>query len=257
MTQYQVEAILLAVRNWGEADRMVTLFSKEFGKITAIAYGARRPKNRLAGALQPFAIVDVALASAKSTASVRQCEVKHSFRELREDLTYMAYAMFITEIVTDLWPERQPEPALFELVPAAFSLLTQQNPRIVTLACIWQLLAIAGFCPEYKHCLKCGQAIVYPAFFDIEGGGSVCAGCGSGSRLRKISDPGGLFLERLLTLDWHNPGQFTVRGSALIEIEEILAAFLVLRLERPLKSLSFINLLNTTIPDKTAIKGEQ
>ena len=51
MSIYSTEAILLAVRNYGEADKIATLFSKDFGKISALAYGCRRPKSRMAGAM--------------------------------------------------------------------------------------------------------------------------------------------------------------------------------------------------------------
>mgnify|MGYP003882763495 CR=1 FL=1 len=236
---------------------MVTLFSQEYGKITAIAYGARRPKSRVAGTLQPFAVVDVELARAKGLPKIKQCVIIQSFRKLRADLAYMAYASLIAELVAILCPEQQPEPEVYDLVLAAFNLLQQRNPRVVTLACIWQLLALTGFYPQYKHCLQCGQEISFPAYFDAAEGGAVCLSCGATSKLPLLSQQAGEFLDRLINLNWRQPPSFTVTGAALIEVEKILAQYLLMRLERPLKSLTFLNLLHHASPDKSAPMWEQ
>jgi len=239
MGQYKVEAILLAVRNWDDADRMVTLFSREYGKITAMAYGARRTRSPLAGAVQPFIHADLVLATGKNVESIKQCEIKQPFRILREDLIAMAYATFLGELVAELWPEREAEPAVFELLLAALGLMGSRSPRICALACAWQLLALGGFRPEFGSCTSCGQPLTFPTYFSSAAGGSVCGDCGN-TGLLELSQEVSAFLDRLLRLEWSNPDHFSVTGAVLMQTERLLADFIGYRLDKSLKSMAFI-----------------
>lgn len=247
MGLYKCEAILLAVRDYDAAGRMVTLFSREYGKLAAAAYGARRPKSELAGCTQPFSHVDLVVAAGKGVDAIRQCSLRRSFRELRENLDSMAYAALLAELVAELWPEREPDPSAFDLLLAALTLLTTRNPRIAALAAALQLLALAGFRPEYGQCAACGQSLAWPARFDPDAGGAVCAGCAQ-PHLAVFAAEDRDFLDLLLGLDLAAPGHFTVSGAALVTAERLLADFLAWRLDRPLRSLAFIAAM---APDKT------
>ena len=76
MALYSTEAIIIGAKNWGETDRIITLLSPEKGLIKATAFGARRPKSQLAGALQLFNIVEIQLAAGERIDTVRQCSLK-------------------------------------------------------------------------------------------------------------------------------------------------------------------------------------
>ena len=98
MAQYQTEAVVLSVRNWGEADKMLRLFSRDHGKITAAAFGARRPKSPLASGLQMFHTVELSLSTGERVDTVRGCRLVHRFPHLETDLAAMAYASFIDSV---------------------------------------------------------------------------------------------------------------------------------------------------------------
>lgn len=239
MAQYQVEAILVAVRDWGESDKIVTLFSREQGKIIAFANGSRRPKSPLAGGMQMFTHLEVTLAPGKNCDSVKQCEIKHAFRHLQEDFNGMAYGAFIAELTSELCPERQPEPHVFDLLLEVLHILTVRNPRMVAMAWAWQLLSITGYSPEFENCTVCGQIVYFPAYFSFASGGCVCNHCehyGLPEVDKKISD----FITCLLHLDWRNPGCFTVNGTILMQTEKLLMGYLMHCLDKPLKSMEFI-----------------
>lgn len=240
MGQYKTEAILLAVRDFGDADRMVTLFSRELGKLTVMAYGARRPKSLLSGSVQPFVYADLSLTTGKNLDSIRQCDIRKPNREVREDLILMAYANFLAELVVELWPEREAEPAVLDLLLAVYRTLPARNPRITALAAAWQLLALAGFRPEQNQCVSCNAAVDYPARFDPRAGGAVCRNCSS-SECMEYTEEMKAFLEKLLKLDWEQPGHFSVSGTVLLQTEGLFKSFLNWHLDRPLKSLAFIS----------------
>ena len=247
MTQqpYITEALILSVRDMGEADRIAMLFSRDLGKLPAAAYGARRTRSRLAGSVQGFAHVEVSLLPGRSLESIGQCEVKRSFSELREELTLMTYASFLAELVSELWPERSPEPSAFDVLLGSLSLLSQRNPRLVSLAGAWQLLALAGYHPEYERCVNCGQVLALPAFFDACAGGGVCQVC-EHDGMQPLDDAVCGFVEHLLNVNWQNPQHFKVTGSSLLQAEKMLIEFIAHRIERPLKSVRFIQMMKGT-----------
>lgn len=241
--EYQTEAILLAARDWSAADRVVTLFSRDYGIVTAMVYGARKPKSKLGGALQPLSHLSLAMAAGRGMDSVKQCEVRTSFRSIREDLTRLAYANFVAELTTELWPERQSEPEVFDILLEIFNLLSARNSRIAALAGAWHLLVLAGFQPEYRQCLRCGRKLSFPAYFSFADGGGVCSSCRPPGAL-DFEQADRNFLEKVLALDLKQPGQFAVNAKTLICAEILLYGFVRHQLERPLKSLNFINRIN-------------
>lgn len=239
MAQYQAEAIVVAVRDWGDADKIVTLFSREYGKIIAFANGARRPKSPLASGMQLFTHVEVTLAPGKNSDSVKQCEIKHAFRKLQEDFVCLAYGAFIAELTAELSPERQPEPQIFDLLLEVLQIITLRNPRMVALAWAWQLLAIAGYYPELEHCTVCGQTISFPAYFNFASGGCICNQC-EHSGLPIINTNIKDFITSLLHINWANPNSFTVNGTTLMQTENLLMGYLGHCLDKPLRSMQFI-----------------
>lgn len=242
MAQYSTEAIILAVRNWGEADKIVTFFSKDLGKVPAAAYGCRRPKSSLAGGMQAFSHLQLEVLSGAHLDTIKQCETKTAFRHLREDLECMAYATFLAELVVETCPERHPEPHIYGLLLQAFTMLTQRNPRLVALAAAYQLLEYTGYQPSYQHCMICGTAIATDAFFSFEKGGAICANCKI-AELPVFPVKMQVFIQELLYLDWENPASFSINGAILMHTEKLLLGYLIFLLEKPLKSLAFIKQL--------------
>lgn len=246
MAQYQTEAIVVAVRDWGDADKIVTLFSREYGKITAFANGARRPKSPLAGGMQLFTHLEVTLAPGKNSDSVKQCEIKHAFRKIQEDFICMAYGAFIAELTAELCPERQPEPQVFDLLLEVFQVLTLRNPRMVALGWAWQLLAISGYYPDFSHCTHCGQSVTFPAYFSYASGGCVCANC-EHTNLPEISEQVRDFVTCLLHINWNQPACFTINGTILMQTENLLMGYLAHCLDRPLRSMNFIKQVSSVM----------
>lgn len=242
MAQYSTEAILLTVRNWGEADKIVTFFSKDLGKVPAAAYGCRRPKSSLAGGMQVFSHLELTVLSGTHLDTIKQCETITAFKHLREDLECMAYASFLTELVVEICPERHPEPRIYALMLKAFTTLAKRNPRLTVLAAAYQLLEYTGSQPSYQQCVVCGDPITVDAFFSFEKGGAVCANCKTEDSLdfsRKMQ----VFVQALLHLEWENPTPFTINGAILLHTEKLLLEYLTFLIEKPFKSLAFIRQL--------------
>jgi DNA repair protein RecO (recombination protein O) len=187
--------------------------------------------------------VEVVLSAGKNMDVIKQCDIKNAFKEVRENLDYMAYGALMLELVNELCPERQAEPLIFDLLLAGISQLSKHNPRLVAQAAAWQLLVLSGFGPQYERCVVCENALDNEAYFDVRQGGAVCKHCGDTSLL-PFSKAAQDFLCCLLQLDLASPKPFTVTGLALKQIEAILLHYVSVCLDKPLKSIAFINQLS-------------
>lgn len=109
MGQYSTEALILGIRNWGEADKIITLLSPQQGLIKAAAFGCRRTKSALAGSLQMFNQVEIQLKQGDKLDTIRGCSLLHSYRVMSTDFTAMAYGAFVAETASRLAIENFPK----------------------------------------------------------------------------------------------------------------------------------------------------
>ncbi len=184
---YTTDAIVLRNRPLGEKDRIVSLLSREHGKIPTVAKGARRPGSRLAAPTQPFAFAQFALARGRNFDLVTQVVIHDTFHALHTNLLATACALCATELLDRALSERHPEPALFDLLRVALPTLAAGDNCEVTLRA-FQLRAasVLGYQPQLNACVRCGSAEVshqppLPThlFFSFHFGGVLCPGCRS------------------------------------------------------------------------------
>ena len=241
--RYTAEGIILGVRNFGEADKIVTLFTREQGLVRATAFGSRRPKSPLAGSVQMFNHVEVTLIEGRNIDTLRECVLKGYWRPLQEDLTAMAYGSFVAELVRELFPEKAAEPDLLERLLLIFPALAAHSPRLVALAAAYQLFTIAGFAPHYFDCARCGRDISGLAAFSYHEGGVLCENCVPLKFSLPYPTAVRCLIEKLLGLDWQDPAPFKAGKAELIQAEKIILVSLYAVLDKPLRSLEFIRQL--------------
>ena len=187
----RAEAIVLRHTDWGEADRLLTLYTREQGKVRAVAKGARKINSRKAGHLEPFTRVKLQLARGRDLLIVTQAESVDAYQPLREDLTRMSAAAYIIELLDRFVPDEEVS------VPSLYRLLTETLARLSTEPDPWlpvryyemRLLDFLGFRPQLFECANCGREILpEDQFFSYSAGGAICPRCGEGLRgLHKIS----------------------------------------------------------------------
>jgi len=112
----RVEAVVLRHSDWGEADRLLGLFTRELGKVRAVAKGARKPRSRKAGHLEPFTQVSLLLARGRDTLIVTQAEAIDAHLALREDLVRVGYAAYVVELLDRFTYEEGEHVALYRLL---------------------------------------------------------------------------------------------------------------------------------------------
>ncbi|MDR5709140.1 MAG: DNA repair protein RecO [Armatimonadota bacterium] len=177
MPVYKAEGIVLGRRNLGEADRILTLLTREHGKLAVKAKAVRRPTSRLAGRLEPFTHARFLLARGRTLDVVAQVEVVAGFAALRADLLRTAWAAVCTELTDRMLQELEPHPEVFEALLQAQEVLAGGDPEVATLWYALRLISLLGYRPVLDRCARCGQPVRGSWAWHITAGGLLCTAC--------------------------------------------------------------------------------
>jgi DNA repair protein RecO (recombination protein O) len=180
------DALLLRALDYSEADRIVTLLTGSFGKASFIARGARRSKKRFSGALQPFQLLRVELSHGRGDlGTLARAQIVRPFPRVLGDLGRMGVGFAALELVRELVPEREADPAPLQLSVALLDALDEVDaPSARLLVCFEaRLLSLCGFAPQLLQCGLCGRSPgeSQAAEFDPHNGHLVCRQCGGAS----------------------------------------------------------------------------
>jgi len=180
----QTEAIVLRSIRYGEADRILHLYSRERGRLGAIAKGVRRVKSRFGGRLEPLFRVDLILHEGRGElCTVTSAETVDAHSSLRERRHALERATQACDAVLRLLDSQEPNRAAYNLLCHELQLLDADEAaatRAQALAFRIKLLLAAGFAPELGACASCGEREHLGAF-SASAGGVVCPGCEAGS----------------------------------------------------------------------------
>lgn len=240
---YRVAAITLRHHNFAETDRLVTLFSRERGKVRGIAKGVRRPKSRLAAGLQPFTYARLQLAVGSNLDVITQCEVVEPFAALREDLARMAWGSYLMELLDSAVPEHEASPRIFNLTLHTLRALRESPPLTVVNAFQVRLSHLLGYGPLWEACANCGGALAADGHsFSASSGGMLCRRCRGVDDAMRLTGAA-ITASRALLSD---PQQMALNGlstAAATQLFEALRAHLEARLDRRFRSPRIARLL--------------
>ncbi len=179
MDRFSDEALVLSTIDFGEADRIVTLFTRGHGRLSAFAAGARKSKRRFAGALEAGTHLTARLVTTRGdTHRLDGVDVIRSFHRLRDDLSYIARALYCLELCRELTRDHQPHEPLFDALAQYLGLLEEKKAGPTSLIKFeLDALQYTGFMPRFSPCALCGQATGDRPRFDPEHGGVVCHAC--------------------------------------------------------------------------------
>ncbi len=242
---FRVEAVILRYREWGEADRLITLYTRQRGKVRAIAKGVRKITSRKAGHLEPFTRASLQLAVGRDLFIVTQAETIEAYLPLREDLTRMGYAAYVVELVDRFTHEGEEMDAA-----PLFRLLTDTLSRLASLPDPWpalryfeiRLLDRVGFRPRLFECVRCEEAIrPEEQFFSFPEGGVVCPRCGEGdSTLQRVSMDALKYLRHFQRSEYAVAARARPTPGVRAETERLMQGYLTYLLERALNAPDFL-----------------
>jgi DNA repair protein RecO (recombination protein O) len=235
------DALLLRASDYRDADRIVTLFTRELGKVSAIARAAKSSRRRFAGALEPYAVVRVELElGGGELLKLSRAELVSTFPGILADLDRMQAAGAALALVREAHAPRVPDPALF-LAAVQYLTLLDHDPdpqRAGLLAFALRVLALAGISPRFATCGRSGEAVPAEraAYFDPALGAVVARRFGGGpfllssaARARLIGAQGEDWV-RIARAKWEPDALNIVRGAIAAFVAQHASAELASRL---------------------------
>jgi DNA repair protein RecO (recombination protein O) len=163
-----------------EADKIVTVYTKDYGKITAIAKGVRKTKSKFGSSLEILTYSIFLIYKGRNIDIVSQTEILESFFSTSKEVIKFAFAANCVEIVNKLTEEREINIGLFNLLKEVLHYLRGTNdPKLLALSFKWQTMSILGYRPSLNHCCRCNKSTEdqKEMYFNIREGGLVCNNC--------------------------------------------------------------------------------
>jgi len=188
----------------GESDRVVTFYSREYGKVRGVAKASRRPRSRFAGALELFTLGELVFFDTGRSDLLRvdHFDVLRPLARLRDDLTRLGHASWIIECVGRLTADRDPQAALYGLLTRSLRAMEIGPPGRVAICFVARCLDVLGHRPRLDGCVECGRRAPFPRA-RLSEGGLVCEACAPGlPGLVPISPAAIATLERLRVSAW-------------------------------------------------------
>ena len=234
---------MLKHADFGEADRLLTVYSREAGKLRALAKGARKPRSRKAGHLEPFTRVSLLVATGRSFHIISQAETIDANAAVSQDLVALGYASYIVELLERFTPDEDQNQALYRLLRDTLGrLATENDPELVVRYYEMRLLDQVGFRPQLLNCLGCGAEIqAEDQYFSIQQGGILCPSCGRRvPAARPISLAALKVLRHLQRSSYAEAARAKPNKSTHAELETLMNHYLTYLLERGLNSPRFL-----------------
>jgi len=240
----RAEAVVLRHSDWGEADRLLVLFTREGGKLRAVAKGVRKLHSRKAGHLEPFTRVKLLLAHGRDFWIVTQAETVDAYLPVREDLVRTAYAAYVIELLDRFTYEEGENRALYQLlVDTLERVSTLPDPFSAVRYYEIRMLDLLGFRPELNRCARCQAEIkAEDQFFDVVHGGVLCPRWGPAvPSAREVNMRTLKFLRHFQRSTFREASRVELAPGVKRDMEGLLNHYLTYLLERRLNSPSFLH----------------
>lgn len=243
MSIRNTEALVIGSVNLIEADRIITLYTRKFGKIKVVAKGIKSLKSKLGSSLELLTYLNIIYVEkeGRELQYIRQADTINSFDLLRQNLTRLTAGLYIVELVQHLIKigEEGDFDEIFSLILKVLDYL-QNCTDIASILRIFEIriLNILGFCPVLTHCICCNCKFFKGRwFFSAYIGGLICLHCMNKVKDQNyISQGGVMFLRRALTIDQNKIERLHLVKSSQREIDHILHRYILYQIEKELKT---------------------
>ena len=233
---YKDEGVVLKTIKLGEADRIVTLFTRENGKVRAVAKGIRKTKSRFGGRLEPFTRANLIIYKGRNLDTITSVDVMDSFDSIRKDYLKLTSAAALVEVVEKITPERESLVPVYKLLVEGLEALATRPLQTIVPAFLVKLLSLSGYHPQLTSCAGCGRVDDLGGFSPGLGG-AVCEDC-----WREDRDSQRLAPDRIALIGLLLGTEFGTAADdgAVLELTQVLRRYTEYHLERPLKSLQLL-----------------
>ena len=241
---YRADGLVLKNIPFGEADLLVTLYSRESGKVKAVAKGARRSNSKIVGHFEPLTVAKLSLARGRSLDIVNQVEVTENFSSLKSNLTTLTRGLYVAELMDGFGSEANSNYQLYDLAIETLGAI-QQHPawELVLRRFELHLMRVAGFMPELFHCVDCRKPLEPEQHrFSPDAGGTLCLDCTPyGVQIRSLSLRALKVLRLLHRSRIADLPQLQAHETLEQEVKSILGTSIGYWMDKEIRTNSFLN----------------
>ncbi len=244
MSIIKAQGLVIKETNVGEADKIITLFTRQKGKIQASARGARRNRSGLIAGTQLLCFSDFVLYKGKTMYRVSQSDVIESFFNIRQSIEKLSYATYFVELVSEVIEEEYANPKLLQLILNTLHMLsnTQKDARLLKVVYELKLMSVIGFSPNMHGCTQCGNSRE-TLHFNSSIGGLICMECMAELNSRNniaISNGTLQSMRYILYSDMKKIFSFEASEKVFKELEVVIQDFILTHIGKEFKSLKFL-----------------
>ncbi|KMK75958.1 DNA repair protein RecO [Alkalihalobacillus pseudalcaliphilus] len=245
----KVEGIVIRSSDYGETNKIVTLFTKELGKIGVMARGAKKPKSRVASISQLFIHGQYLIQKSQGLSTLSQGEIINTYKSIRHDLFLAAYGSYMIELLDRLTDEKEKNPSLFNLIQQMLFYLDEGvDPEVLLSIYEMKMLDQAGAKPQIDACTSCSQPNI-PVAFSIKEAGFLCEKCRHLDEYAfMINEKTAKLLRLFYYMDMERLGVISLKETTKKEIRTIISTYYDEYVGIALKSKRFLNQLEKLGP---------
>lgn len=262
----KTDAVVLKSMRFRETSKIVTFYTRRYGKLAAVAKGARETKSKYGASLEPMTAVGLVLYKKdhRDLQLISQCDIRKQYKNIHSEMDRMAVGLSILELLHQLTHDEEENPRLFSLVEETLDALESASGNIVNYQYSFELrlCAIHGFSPVFDRCVRCNRQVDVTkggasVIFQFDKGGMLCPTCaetvppaqlklldardeapGKGPSYRRIRTTTVQVMERLYSAQLHSLAALAYQGVVGNELAATLRSYLRYHFEsvRPLKS---------------------
>ena len=237
MANVKINGIVIAENNMGDYDKMLTILTPNYGKISCVAKGARRPQSALLAGTQLFCFGEYMMYKGTNTYHINSCETIEIFYNLRTDLDKLKYAIHINKIIQDITEENENCYKILQLFLNTLYTISETDKNLDLVLSIFKLrlMCILGFRPNVEKCSNCGidEDIKY---FSMQDSGLKCSSCGKSDKSAIELSPATVdALKFIVMANEKKIFSFNIPEDSIKELELVSKLYLNEKLEKEYK----------------------
>lgn len=243
----KVEGFIIKSIPYGESNKIVTIYTREAGKITTMARGAKKPASRLAAITQTFTHGFFLVRASRGMGSLEQGELISSVRHIRSDLETTAYAGLVVELIDRLTEQDKPNAGIFNLLTEALHAMDEEyDAEAISLFVQWKMLPVAGIHPTLHECANC-SATEGEFAFSFQQIGFLCHRCFAvDSYIVRLSPTQIKLIRMFYTVPLDQIGTLTLKKTTKTFMQKLVSTIYSEQTGVYLKSRKFIEQLERT-----------
>ncbi len=250
MPQHTTQAIVLRTTDFAETDRIVSLYSRDFGRLRGIAKGAKKSLRRFGSSLEPFTLNELSFADRETHGLLRleRCRIVKAYPGIAADMERLVHGSYLLELAETLTPEKEQHPEIFDLLAFFIELLTGREFREELLRFFeLKLFGHLGYQPQFQQCMLCREPFdLEQAYgFSVRRGGIICPRCaGQAPELLRLSNGTIRLLQQAQALDGLRLQRLYFSQVARDESRRIFTRFLEFHIGHRPRSLDILEQLS-------------